>query len=132
MDKKNNGGKKEALVIIERKKADSTVIPYHVIDNVSKLDPKDWNRVVAVFVQGAEWQFKNWRWSTPVDIFSRIPGFYLRYSEELIPDTIKNWDVKVLNISKQKIKGHMAQTATIQFWDTIDHFCQTKKASLNY
>ncbi len=29
------------------------------------------NRVVAVFALGPAWQFKDWKWSSPVELFSK-------------------------------------------------------------
>lgn len=47
-------------------------MPYRIIDSASKLSKDDWDRVVAVFVQGPAWQFKGWPWNgNPVDIFAK-------------------------------------------------------------
>jgi len=96
------------------------------------MNSKDWSRVVAVFVLGATWQFKNWYWTTPVDIFSRVLGFYLHYEEEIVPELIKAWDVKILSISKQQSKKHLVQTAALEYWKAIDLFCASKKPNLSY
>ena len=40
-----------------------------------KLTPEDWERVVAIFVQGPKWQFKNWpvmEGDDPNTIFRKI------------------------------------------------------------
>ena len=98
VDKKNQGARKENLVVVKRKKGkdDSAVVPYHVIDNPSKFGATEWysssssdtllaslswngltslvllrNRVVAVFALGPAWQFKDWKWSSPVELFSK-------------------------------------------------------------
>jgi hypothetical protein len=44
VDKKNQGARKENLVVVKRKKGkdDSTVVPYHVIDNPSKFGATEW------------------------------------------------------------------------------------------
>ena len=47
-------------------------VPYRVTDCPQKLSPAEWDRVVAVFVTGKLWQFKNWPWDgNPVEIFSK-------------------------------------------------------------
>jgi len=128
LDKKNSGTKKENSIILERKKANiNTGVRYQIMDNVAKMSSKDWNRVIAVFALGASWQFKNWQWSAPVEIFSRVRGFYLHYEDEAIPDTIRSWDVKVLTVSKAKSKKHLAQTAAVEFWNAIDIYLRSKK-----
>lgn len=64
--------KRENDLLITRKKPDGSMVPYRIIDNVTKLSPDDWERVVAVFVQGPAWQFKGWPWGgNPVEVFSR-------------------------------------------------------------
>jgi parafibromin len=73
-DKKRAGAKREAEVLVQRKKESGSVL-YRVVDNPTKLSQPEWDRVVAVFVQGPAWQFKGWPWLTadgsPVDIFAR-------------------------------------------------------------
>jgi len=125
MDKKNSGAIKESNITIERKKRDDkshTPVKYHVIDNVSKLSPKDWDRVAACFVLDNTWQFKNWKWTVPRDIFSHVKGYYLLYEEEKVPDNIKEWNVSHLRLSKQKQKQHMSHSAQVNFWEQLDRF----------
>ena len=45
-------GKRESELLITRRKEGGLTVPYRVIDNISKLGPGDWDRVVAVFVMG--------------------------------------------------------------------------------
>jgi len=129
-EKKNIGNK--GNVTIERKKKNGQVAHYQVVDSTIRFSPKDWDRVVAVFVFGQTWQFKGWKWETPVDLFSHIPGFFLHLEEEKLPEIVKSWDVKILNISKSKTKKHLSQTAVLEFWDSVEYFCSTKKSWLNY
>jgi len=129
VEKKNKGTKKESMITIERKKVNS-VLTYRVIDNVAKLSPKDWENVVAAFALGAEWQFKGWPWHTVAEIFSRVVGFFLHYEDEVVPVAVKSWDVKILTISKQTTKKHLAQTAALDFWNSIDQFMSKHKSSM--
>jgi parafibromin len=48
-------------LIIQRTKADGKTVPYRVIDDPRKLRDEEWDRIVAVFVQGPSWQFKGWK-----------------------------------------------------------------------
>lgn len=42
-----------------------------MVDNPGRLSAAEWDRVVAVFVQGPAWQFKGWPWDgNPVQIFA--------------------------------------------------------------
>ena len=98
VEKRNSGTKKENVVIIERKKGNA-VVQYQVIDNTTKMSTKDWNRLVGVFVLGQAWQFKGWRWDTPSEVLINVPGYFLKYEDEKIPDAIKDWPIKYLTVS---------------------------------
>jgi parafibromin len=99
-------------------------VVYHVIDNTTKMTARDWNRVVAVFVLGQSWQFKDWQWSSPVELFSNVRGYYLKYDDAQVPPEVKSWNVKILTISKNK--RHLDQTAALEFWNTLDEFMARK------
>ncbi|KAM9965503.1 hypothetical protein ACTFIW_005321 [Dictyostelium discoideum] len=105
-------------------------VTYEVIDNIKSLKPEDWYRVVAAFVQGEAWQFKDWKWSNPADLFANIRGFYVKFDDSNLPDVVKSWDVKVLHISKSK--RHLDHTAQVEFWNAFDDFANAKKSYLNH
>ncbi|KAN0044774.1 hypothetical protein ACTA71_006297 [Dictyostelium dimigraforme] len=105
-------------------------VTYEVIDNIKSLKPEDWYRVVAAFVQGEAWQFKDWKWSNPADLFANIRGFYVKFDDSNLPDIVKSWDVKVLHISKSK--RHLDHTAQVEFWNAFDDFVNAKKSYLNH
>lgn len=50
---------------------DRVVTAYEVRDKPSALKSEDWDRVVAVFVLGKEWQFKDWPFKDHVEIFNK-------------------------------------------------------------
>ena len=70
-EKRQGGARRDNEVLLQRQKGDSTV-PYRVIDTVNKLSAEEWERVVAVFVQGPAWQFKDWpvAGGNPTEIFN--------------------------------------------------------------
>ena len=44
-------------------------------------------RVVAVFVNGYEWQFKDWPEHTKmVELFLRVRGYFLHYQDQMLPE----------------------------------------------
>jgi len=133
MDKRKESSKKETMITIYRDKGGQK-IPYHVIDTIPQKEPFDWERVVAVFTQGATWQFKSWTapWNNPVSVFSKVPGFYVHFEDEKIPDLVKAWDVRLLILSKISTKKHLITTACTLFWDTIDSYCSLKKVTFSY
>ncbi|KAK3730029.1 hypothetical protein QZH41_009535 [Actinostola sp. cb2023] len=112
-EKKKSGARRENEVLLQRRKeliqnqhADTTTtmvtVPYRVVDSTTRLQPNDWNRVVAVFVQGPTWQFKGWPWlladSSPVDIFTRIKAFYLKFDDTKTDANVQKWDVQILTV----------------------------------
>ena len=59
-------------MLLQRQKG-STTVPYRVIEfQKDKLTVDEWERVVAVFVQGPAWQFKDWpiAGGNPTEIFN--------------------------------------------------------------
>ncbi|KAJ3396534.1 hypothetical protein HDU92_002714 [Lobulomyces angularis] len=99
-----------------------------VYDNVDRFTSSEWDRVVAVFALGQEWQFKNWKWSKPVDIFNHAVGFYLHFSDEPVKDIVKGWRVHILTIDK--LRRHLDVQVVNEFWRLVDNFVQTRKPML--
>ncbi|OAF70587.1 Cell division cycle protein 73 [Intoshia linei] len=117
-------------IIINRKSSSST-FPYKVIDNVNKLEPDDWSRVIAVFVQGPAWQFKGWPWNgNPVEIFSNLKAFHLKWKELPIDTNIKKWSVEILELDR--IKRHLDRALLQQIWKSIDTYLIKYKPNLRF
>ncbi|XP_046844194.1 parafibromin-like [Xenia sp. Carnegie-2017] len=140
-DKKQGGARKENEVLIQRRKetvvngtAGNVTVPYRVIDNTQRLQPNDWNRVVAVFVQGPAWQFKGWPWlasdGSPVNIFTKVKAFHLKFDEMATDANVKKWDVHVLTISRSK--RHLDRASVLKFWEALDKFIIKTKPHLRY
>uniref|UniRef100_A0A673KZ88 Parafibromin n=1 Tax=Sinocyclocheilus rhinocerous TaxID=307959 RepID=A0A673KZ88_9TELE len=129
-DKKKQGIQRDNEVLLQRRKDQvqpggatiSVTVPYRVIDQPLKLAPQDWDRVVAVFVQGPAWQFKGWPWllpdGSPVDIFAKIRAFHLKYDEARMDPNVQKWDVTVLELSHHK--RHLDRPVFLRFWETLD------------
>jgi len=122
---------RESEILIQRKKSDGTHAAYKIMDNPIKLDADDWNRVVAVFVQGPAWQFKGWPWGgSPVEIFSRIKGFHLKWDESKLDDNVAKWNVHVLELSRSK--RHLDKASLLKFWSSLDNFMMKYKGFLKF
>eukprot|EP00730_Choanoeca_flexa_P006859 TRINITY_DN12238_c0_g1_i1.p1 TRINITY_DN12238_c0_g1~~TRINITY_DN12238_c0_g1_i1.p1 ORF type:complete len:437 (+),score=109.81 TRINITY_DN12238_c0_g1_i1:61-1311(+) len=115
------GRPKPLSVVVSRKREDHTV-PYRVVDNPSLLKLEEWERVVAVVVQGATWQFKSWPETLnnkgPVDIFRKRKGFHFMYNNDTLNKNVSKWDVEVLKLNRTR--RHMDRTAMYQFWQSLD------------
>ncbi|PRP81888.1 hypothetical protein PROFUN_08752 [Planoprotostelium fungivorum] len=124
VEKKNSGTKLERTIYIERKKRDglppNAVTKFQVTEAVNRFEGKDWDKVVGCFVLDNTWQFKSWKWTSPLEIFSHVKGFYVHYEEEKVSDNVKEWNVSQLKVSKQKARKHVSHSAMVTFWDAID------------
>lgn len=71
---------------------------YKIVDDPAKLSEEDWQRVVAVFVTGQQWQFKGWKYSSPVELFQHVLGLHLTIDDRVLDPTILTWNCKVLKV----------------------------------
>lgn len=130
-EKKAQGCKRENEVLIQRRKKGGLTVPYRIIDNPLKLSHEDWDRVVAVFVQGPAWQFKGWPWDgNPVEIFSRMKAFHIKWDEMRIDNNVAKWAVHVIQLSKQK--RHLDHANLLKFWEVLDSFMVKHKHHLRF
>uniref|UniRef100_A0A1I7YSV7 CDC73_C domain-containing protein n=1 Tax=Steinernema glaseri TaxID=37863 RepID=A0A1I7YSV7_9BILA len=128
-DKK--GEKRPTEVLVLRSKEDKPSARFRVIDNPMKLSGDDWDRVVAVFAQGAAWQFKGWRWNgNPTDIFSNVAAFHLKYEGDRTDANIEMWNVTVISIPKTK--RHLDKANFGKFWQILERHMQKNKPHLRF
>jgi len=124
--------------LITRKKilenGEQVAIPYRIVNNVNRLEPKDWDRVVAVFVQGPTWQFKGWPWvgdgsnSGVEDIFLKTCGFHLRFEHLPLHQNIKKWHVTSIDLEQNG--RHQDAAKLRKMWHTLDHWISKNKPVL--
>lgn len=121
--------KRENELLIQRRKADGNTVPYRIVDNPSKLQPEEWDRVVAVFVQGPAWQFKGWPWGgNPVEIFSHIKAFHVKFDEAKLDTNVAKWNVEIIELSRHK--RHLDRANLLKFWGSLDSFMYKYKHHL--
>ena len=97
--------KRKNVVQREKEKLVSRVLPsgqkvsYMLVDN-PKFTPAEWDRVVAVFVTGQNWQFKDWpsKFNTPVELFSRVLGVHLTMDDRAVDANVLSWNCRVLKV----------------------------------
>lgn len=99
-----------------------------VVDNVERFRSDDWDRVVAVFTNNAEWQFRDWKWKDPVSLFSHVRGFYVKYHDAPPPTPVSFWNVHMLNVDRNK--RHLDQPVVIQFWTELEKWVLGNKPHL--
>jgi len=96
----------------------------------NKLDKHHWKRVVAAFLLGPEWQFRDWPvQEKPATLFLKsifekiiliVRAFYLKYQEMPPNPNITHWNVKILTISK--IRRYLDQGVQTDFWTELEKF----------
>lgn len=121
---KQHQAKKPNTICINRK---SVLNPkenarWLIVDDVTKLKPDDWRRVVSVIVAGPTWQFKKWpsHLKTSAEWFGHALGVHFYFDDELPKPTVKDWNVvcKPLN----KIKRYLDRGVSLWMWDKVDEF----------
>ncbi|XP_047088134.1 protein CDC73 homolog [Lolium rigidum] len=97
-------------------------VAFEVRDKPASLKTDDWARVVAVFVLGKEWQFKDWPFKDHVDIFNKVIGFFVRFEDDSVDSAkvVKQWNVKIISISKNK--RHQDRPAALEVWERLEEF----------
>jgi len=122
---RRQGVKKEPRIVITREKSDGKgELKYYVVDSADKFRDQEWEKVVAVFTCGAAWQFKGWKWQNPTELFSKVRGFYLQYQDDILKEPVKEWNVKVLKVEKNK-RHHDIQTV-LEFWNELDRYMSVR------
>lgn len=74
-----------------------------LVESVEQFKPEYWNRVVAVFTTGQTWQFKNYKWSSPNELFHHVLGIHVGWRGEQPPDNVRDW-------------GHRVQCFAVDKW----------------
>ncbi|XAR57260.1 hypothetical protein NMG60_11025330 [Bertholletia excelsa] len=124
--KQMKGPKPDCVTVQKKFSRDRVVTAYEVRDKPSVLKAEDWDRVVAVFVLGKEWQFKEWPFKDHVEIFNKILGFYMRFEDDSLESAknVKQWNVKIISISKNK--RHQDRAAALEVWDKLEQFMRSR------
>ena len=108
------------------------------MDNPTKqlgdTDGRKWGSVCAVIAQGNAWQFKGWPkgYADETELFARgaAQGFHVRFRDDLRNQTVKNWNIEELTLSKEQSKRHEVNVMMMSFWNTLHAFLASKKPGL--
>ncbi|KAF2725718.1 CDC73-domain-containing protein [Polychaeton citri CBS 116435] len=92
-----------------------------LVDSPDQFRPDYWNRVVAVFTTGQTWQFKNYKWQQPAELFSHAVGVYVGWKGEIVPDTVKGWGRGVLSVTIDKGTQRWRDREVVEeIWSAIE------------
>lgn len=94
---------------------------FEICSNVRSFTKNEWKRIVCVFVQGDDWEFKDWpKDETITSILEEVKGFHLKYQDLPLNENVKKWNVKVLEISRTK--RHFDVSIQNEFWYIMTEF----------
>jgi hypothetical protein len=101
-------------------------VRFEVYDSVTNFTKSEWKRVVGLFAQGQEWQFKDWPSKEKiVDIFLKVRGYFMTFNDLAVPPNVKKWNVKVLQVSR--MLRHADQSLKKEFWDDLTEFMMKER-----
>lgn len=95
---------------------------FNVVNNTRLFSkPEYWDRVVAIVVSGQEWQFQDYKWSNPDELFKHCNGVYFGLNDKNMPENIKKWNVHKYFLDKNKSYRNLE--ASNLFWDNVKKVC---------
>lgn len=80
-------------------------IRFIVVDSPEQFKPEYWARVVAVFTTGQTWQFKNYKWQAPQELFRHALGVYVGWRGEAVPEAVRGWGRGVVSVALDPWNG---------------------------
>jgi len=101
-------------------------IRFIVVDSPEKFKPDYWERVVAVFTTGQEWQFRTYKWSNPVDLFREVRGFYVGWEGERPPDVVRRWGTGVQCFAVDRGRRFRDREVCEKFWEGVQGWMRLK------
>ncbi|CED82901.1 RNA polymerase II assessory factor Cdc73p [Phaffia rhodozyma] len=89
---------------------------------LQKLGNRDevWSRVQCVLTTGQTWQFAQYKWTDPKQLFHHVKGIYFHWSNIAPNAAVKEWNVTTLQVDPHK--RHVDKALVGQFWRTLDLF----------
>jgi parafibromin len=83
----------------------SAPLRFILVDSTSLFKPSYWSRVVAIFTTGQPWQFKQYKYPNPIELFANYPGVYVGWEGEQEPENVKAWGRGVTSVTVDKWTG---------------------------
>ncbi|KAI1108949.1 RNA pol II accessory factor, Cdc73 family-domain-containing protein [Nemania sp. NC0429] len=87
-----------------------------LVEGTEQFKPEYWNRVVAIFTTGQTWQFKNYKWSNPNELFRHVPGIYVGWRGEQPPESVRTWGHRVMNVAVDRWSNPGTTTVDSSRW----------------
>lgn len=74
-----------------------------VVNTIERFTSEDWNNIACIFLDGTMWQFKQWTRQGLVEIFEKIPCFYV-YFKNQYSTKLQGYNVKELIVDDESRK----------------------------
>lgn len=87
-----------------------------LVEGPEQFKPEYWDRVVAVFTTGQAWQFKNYRWSSPAELFKHVLGIYIGWRGEIPPESVRAYGHRIMPVSVDKWRDSNMAGADTSRW----------------
>jgi len=102
-------------------------VTFDIYDSVIGFTETRWQRIVAVFVNGHDWQFRDWKksCSDKRQLFARVRAFHISYERSVIPPSITNWNLVKLSVGKHRRHHDLLSNAS--FWRDLAQFLKREK-----
>eukprot|EP00668_Euglena_longa_P046341 GGOE01062026.1.p1 GENE.GGOE01062026.1~~GGOE01062026.1.p1 ORF type:complete len:488 (+),score=155.83 GGOE01062026.1:26-1465(+) len=104
---------------------------FRVTDSPHRIKPSDWDFVCGCFVLGTTWQFRTWFSESPVEIFNRLCGFHLTFTDDQPHPLTSKWSVTQLRVGKQESQRHMDRKVAKEFWQRLYRHLRQSEAFRN-
>ena len=128
---KAGGAIKESSITVKHTFDDGSTVQLLVLDKPDKLTPAEWKNVVGCIAQGSTWQFKGWPFKGgETEIFAKMCGFYVRFSDEVPNQRSKGWAVTNLVFSRERSRKHEVGVMMTTFWAKLHQFMKMHKPHL--
>jgi len=95
-------------------------VRFLVVDSIEKFKPDYWDRVVGVFTTGQAWQFRDYKWNNPVELFRQVRGFYVGWDGETVPDQVRGWGAGVKCLTIERNRRFRDREVCESIWDGIE------------
>ncbi|KAI1770737.1 CDC73-domain-containing protein [Hypoxylon cercidicola] len=104
-----------------------------LVEGPEQFKPEYWSRVVAVFTTGQSWQFKNYKWSNPTELFRHILGVYVGWRGEQPPESVRSWGHRVLNVGIDRFKESAHANLESSRWrdhEVVEHIWKAIESNM--
>ncbi|KAI0387730.1 CDC73-domain-containing protein [Hypomontagnella monticulosa] len=95
-----------------------------LVEGPEQFKPEYWSRVVAVFTTGQSWQFKNYKWSNPTELFRHVLGIYVGWRTDKPPESVRSWGHRVMSVGIDPWKEAAHSTIDSSRWrdrEIVEH-----------